>query len=174
MVIKNYLFQCKIAYKISVNALDFVKTTMNELNDLPWDYPDPFFIKRTVTPDEVDGYNHVNNTVYLKWMDECAWKHSEAVGLGIEQCQDLGKGMAVTRHEIDYLVSVYLGDEVIIGDWVTLNDSKLRAERTFQIIRLRDNKTVSRCVSSYVCTNLKNGRPTRMPLIFVERYKSIR
>jgi len=49
---------------------------------------------------------------------------------------------------------------------VTSNDGRLRAERRFQIIRMSDKKTVLRARSDYICTNLTNGRPARMPDIF--------
>jgi acyl-CoA thioester hydrolase len=49
---------------------------------------------------------------------------------------------------------------------VALNDGRLRAERRFQIIRIDDKKTLLRARSYYICTNLSNGKPARMPNIF--------
>ena len=83
-----------------------------------------------------------------------------------EKCRDINRGFAAVRHEIDYLSATYPGDKVAIANWVTSNDGRLRAERRFQIIRMDDKKTLLRARSDYVCTNLSNGRPTRMPEIF--------
>ena len=34
-----------------------------------------FEVKFTVTSADIDDLNHVNNVVYVKWMDEVAFKH---------------------------------------------------------------------------------------------------
>ena len=128
-----------------------------------WDYPQPFIIEHTSRSDEIDGYGHINNSVYVQWMDKCVWAHCDAVGLSFEVCQKIGKGFAAIRHEIDYLNATYEGEKVQIANWVTLNDHKLRAERRFQIIRVDGWVTLLRARSKYVCTDLKSGRPCRMP-----------
>lgn len=125
--------------------------------ELGWDYPEPHIIMHTATASEADGYGHINNSVYLSWLDQCIWDHCAAVAMPAEKCREL------IRHEIDYLASAYPDDQVAIANWVTSNDERLRAERRFQIIRLSDNKTLLRARSDYICTNLSNGRPARMP-----------
>jgi acyl-CoA thioester hydrolase len=115
---------------------------------------------------EADGYGHINNGVYLNWLDQCVWDHCDAMEIPAEKCREINRGFAVVRHEIDYLSSAYPDDKVAIANWVTSNDGKLRAERRFQIIRLEDNKTLLRARSDYICTNLKTGKPARMPDLF--------
>ena len=134
--------------------------------ELDWDYPEPHIIEHTATADEADGYGHVNNSVYLSWLDQCIWDHCAAVEMPAGKCREINRGFAAARHEIDYLASAYPDDDVAIANWVTLNDGRLRAERRFQVIRLNDKKTLLRARSYYICTNLRNGKPTRMPEIF--------
>ena len=131
-----------------------------------WDLPDPFIIEHTAEGAEVDGYGHINNSVYVQWMDRCVWNHCDAVGMSFEFCRELGKGFAAIRHEIDYLKASYAGDQVLIANWVTFNDQKLRAERQFQIIKIEGWTTLLRAKSKYVCTDLNSGRPCRMPAQF--------
>ncbi len=133
------------------------------LHELDWDYPEPYVIEHTASDEEADGYGHVNNSVYLKWLDQCVWAHCEAVNMGPGYCRQLNRGFAAIRHEIDYLTSAYPGDRVAVANWVTRNDGRLRAERRFQIIRLKDRRTLLRARSYYVCTDLASGRPARMP-----------
>ncbi|MCT4554577.1 MAG: acyl-CoA thioesterase [Pelagimonas sp.] len=135
------------------------------------DHPDPFWKYFRVTADDLDGFQHTNNAVYLKWMDATIWEHTRHVGLSEQACLDLNRGMAVARHEIDYLVSARLDDEIVVFNWVSANDGRLRASRQLQIVRLGDGKTLVRGQSHYVCTNLQTGRPTRMPEIFKTAYK---
>jgi len=49
------------------------------LSTLQWDYPAAHIIKHTATSDEADGYGHINNSVYLNWLDQCVWDHCKAV-----------------------------------------------------------------------------------------------
>lgn len=135
-------------------------------SELDWDYPEPHAIEHTALENEADGYGHINNSVYLQWMDQCVWSHCEAVEINPVFCRELNRGFAATRHEIDYLRAAYPGDSIAIGNWVTFNDNRLRAERRFQIIRLADGQTLLRARSYYVCTDLTTGRPARMPEIF--------
>jgi acyl-CoA thioester hydrolase len=133
------------------------------LHDLDWDYPEPHVIEHCATEEEADGYGHINNSVYLQWLDQCVWSHCDAVRMTPAFCRGLNRGFAATRHEIDYIASAYPGDRVAIANWVTLNDGRLRAERRFQIIRVEDGRTLLRARSFYVCTDLTTGRPVRMP-----------
>jgi acyl-CoA thioester hydrolase len=38
--------------------------------------PQPFSAMHEVAADEIDEYDHVNNAVYLTWLDRIAWAHS--------------------------------------------------------------------------------------------------
>lgn len=134
------------------------------------DYPEPFWRRFEVTEDDLDGFQHVNNAVYLKWMDATIWDHTRHVGLDEHTCMDLNRGMAAVRHDIRYLSSAFLGDQIVVYNWICDNDHRLRASRLIQVVRLNDQKTILRAQSDYVCTNLQTGRPARMPEEFKERY----
>lgn len=144
---------------------------MNEDISSLADYPNSYWKRFKVTPDDLDGFHHVNNAIYLKWMDATVWEHTRHVGLTEQACLDINRGMAAVRHEIDYLSSALLGDEIVVYNWLSANDGRLRASRLFQMIRLGDRKTILRAKSDYVCTNLTTGRPTRMPDEFKTGYK---
>ena len=66
-----------------------------------WDLPDPFAIEVVAGPETIDSYGHVNNTVYLGWLEQCAWAHSEAVGLSESRCLEMQRGMAVRTLRAD-------------------------------------------------------------------------
>jgi len=135
-----------------------------------WDHADPFVLPILVSASDIDSFGHANNAVYLRWLSQCAWAHSAAVGLPEPACVALRRGMAVRTIHLDLLASAYLGDALLVGDWLTANDRKLRATRTFQIICPARAVTLLRGQIDYVCINLDTGRPTRMPPEFLERY----
>lgn len=144
---------------------------MTTASDLNWSLPEPFIVSFDVAPADIDAYAHVNNTVYLRWIDAIAWAHSDALGMTAEYCQSIERGFAVHRHEIDYLAAAHLGDRVHVGTWITDLDERLRCLRRFQIIREGDCKTLVNAQTAYICTNLKSGKPTRMPPEFKTAYQ---
>ena len=133
---------------------------------MDWDLPEPFIHRRVAQPGEIDAYGHVNNTVYVVWLDECAWAHSTAVGLRLDTCLRLQRGMAVHRTQIHYIKSALAGDEIEVGTWPVLNDNRLRIDRRFQVRRKADGETLLRALLHYVCIDLVSGRAKRMPVEF--------
>ena len=119
---------------------------------------------------DIDAYNHVNNSVYLSWFDSAAWSHSAALGIPLEECTRIRRGMAAHRAEIDYQRAAVLGDRVSVATWIVSTDHKLRVERHFQVRREPDGETLARARTDYVCINLDSGRACRMPESFAERY----
>jgi acyl-CoA thioester hydrolase len=134
-----------------------------------WDHADPFFITVTVAPAAIDSYGHVNNTVYIGWLEQCAWAHSAAVGFPEEVCVEMARGMAVRNIKVDYLDACFEGDRILVGNWLIANN-KLRAVRRFQLINETRDRVVMRGEILYVCMNLDTGRPIRMPPEFVDAY----
>ena len=138
---------------------------------LNFDLPNPHTIELVVQPEHIDAYNHVNNSVYLNWFDRVAWSHSARLGIALEECVRLRRGMAAHRTEIDYLLAALLADEVVVATWIVSTDQRLRVERRFQVIRKRDAVTLARARTDYVCINLESGRAARMPEIFSRTYR---
>lgn len=64
---------------------------------------------------DIDELNHVNNVVYVQWMQDAATKHWNALTKGKKFDKYV---WVVKRHEIDYVRSAVLGDELTIHTWV--------------------------------------------------------
>lgn len=144
---------------------------MGSMNmNLPWDWPEPFVAGFKALPEHIDELRHVNNAVYVQWMESCAWQHSNTLGLGLAFFTELDRSMAVLRHEIDYLASAYLDDEVLMGTWLLKTGSRLKMDRLFQLVRPVDGVTLLRARTTFVCVQLSTGQPRRMPDAFIEGY----
>lgn len=50
-----------------------------------WELPAPFVIDIEVTAEDIDGLGHANNAVYVSWLERCAWRHSQFLGLDLVQ-----------------------------------------------------------------------------------------
>ena len=136
-----------------------------------WDFPEPFTLRLIVASDEIDDYNHVNNAAYVRWLDRCAWAHSTALGISIEDCKRMDRGMAVLRSQLEYLAAAYLDEAITVATWITHSDGKLRVSRRFQVMAEATGKTLLRASLEYVCLVLSSGRPARMPIEFNRHYR---
>ncbi len=74
-----------------------------------------FELKIPVLPQDIDQFAHVNNVIYLRWVQEVSTAHWNAAA---SKLQREAIGWVVVRHEIDYLNSALLGDEIIARTWV--------------------------------------------------------
>jgi acyl-CoA thioester hydrolase len=135
-----------------------------------WDRPHPF--TRAVVPQaaDIDGLNHTNNAVYVRWCEQVAWAHSEALGLSLADYRRLDRAMAIRRATYDYLLPSAEGEVLALGTWLTASDGKLAMTRRFQIVRDRDGATLLRGQWDLVCIEVASGRPRRMPPEFTQVY----
>ncbi|NQD77125.1 thioesterase family protein, partial [Pseudomonas sp. CM27] len=111
---------------------------------MSWDLATPFVIDLRVGSEDIDGLGHANNAVYVTWLERCAWRHSQRLGLDLAAYRRLDRAMAVVRHEIDYLAAGYEDDELQLATWIIDWDQRLRMTRRFQLKRPRDGVTLLR------------------------------
>jgi acyl-CoA thioester hydrolase len=111
-----------------------------------------------VVPEDIDAQDHVNNTVYLRWVQDVAIAHWQAVA-SPEAQQEIG--WVVVRHEIDYKAPGSLGDEVILRTWVG-EATRLRFERLTEILRKSDQRLLATARTLWVPINSATGKPTRV------------
>ena len=138
-----------------------------------WDLPAPFLASVAVAASDIDAYSHVNNAVYMTWFDRAAWEHSAALGLPIDRCLQLDRGMAVLHSVIAYLKPAVLGDTIRVATWLLPAAGKLRVRRRFQVRRETGGVTLARAEIEYACIELSSGRPARWPPEFRERYVAL-
>jgi acyl-CoA thioester hydrolase len=138
-----------------------------------FDLPRPHSIDLTVGTADIDAYQHVNNAVYVEWCDRTAWHHSAALGLPIERCLELNRGMAVIRTTIEYLRPALVDEVVTIATWLLPSESRLCVRRRFQILRKADDVTLARAEIDYACIVLSSGKPTRWPPEFHASYTAL-
>lgn len=136
----------------------------------PFRLPGAYVGAHQVMPAEIDEYDHVNNSVYLRWLDGIAWAHSAKLRLPLERCLDLRRGMAVRHTRLDYLTAAVIDDMLLIATWIVASDGRLRCSRRFEIIRASDGARVLEAEIDFFCLNLDTGKPSRFPTEFAENY----
>ena len=112
-----------------------------------------------VVPSDIDELGHVNNTVYLRWVQEAAIAHWQAIASAADQEAIV---WVVMRHEIDYKAPALLGDQVLLRTWVG-KASRLTFERHTEICRAADRHLLAQARTLWCPISSATGRPTRVP-----------
>ena len=87
--------------------------------------------KHIVTANEIDEYNHVNNVVYVQWMQNISDAHWKELS---KKATNIDYVWFVIRHEIDYKNQAVLGDEVTLRTWIGKTEG-IKSIRHFEIYR---------------------------------------
>jgi acyl-CoA thioester hydrolase len=115
-----------------------------------------FEIQIRVEPDDIDELGHVNNVVYLQWVQDVAVAHWRHAAPAADQASLL---WVVTRHEIDYRRPAFLKDEIILRTWVG-EAHRRDFERHTEIVRASSMKTLVRARTLWCPIEPRTGRPT--------------
>ncbi len=107
---------------------------------------------------DIDEMEHVNNTVYLRWVQDVATSHWRSVASAEAQTAFV---WVVLRHEIDYKAPALLADEVLLRTWVG-EASRLTFERYTQIMRRHDEQLLAQARTLWCPISTATGRPARV------------
>lgn len=123
------------------------------------DAHEPFELHLQVLEADIDRLQHVNNVVYLRWVQEAAEAHWAAAA-SAETQRDLF--WVVVRHEIDYRRPALAGDGIIARTWVGKARSPRAFERHTEILREQDRMLLARAMTLWCPMDMRTGRPTRV------------
>jgi len=120
--------------------------------------PVRFELAFPVSPADIDDLGHVNNVVYVRWVQDVAAAHWTAATTAAERA---GVGWVVLRHEIDYKHPARAGDEVVVCTWVG-PPAAATFERHTEILRAADRRVLARARSLWCPINPQTGRVQRI------------
>lgn len=118
----------------------------------------PFDLARRVEARDLDERAHVNNVVYLQWVQDAAAAHWSV--LAPERAREEVAWVAL-RHEIDYLKPALLGDDIAITTWVGVAEG-LSFERFTEMRRRSDEAVLARARTLWCPVDARTGRPRRV------------
>lgn len=112
---------------------------------------------------ECDGYNHVNNAVYLNYLETARMDYLMQIGFKYKEMVEQGYFLYVTHIDIYYKSSAYFGDDLTIET----TPVKLGAiSGVFhQVIKNQEGVI---CVEADVhWASVKDNRPAKIPAEFM-------
>ena len=115
-----------------------------------------FETKYTVKSSHIDELNHVNNVVYLQWIQDIANLHWTQ----LKKSEDTTDYVwVVIRHEIDYVGQALLGDSIVAKTWV----GKTGGIRSIRHVEFyKNNKLIVKAQTTFCLVNSKTFKPTRI------------
>jgi len=111
----------------------------------------------TPAPCDIDGMQHVNHSVYLRWIEDAVVAHWR----GAATPEELAAFHWVAlRHEIDYRAPAFAGDALTV---TTRLVEVRRARAWYETIVARDGLTLVEARSCWGCVDAASGRLTALP-----------
>ncbi len=113
----------------------------------------------TARPNDIDIMGHVNNAVWVRWMDEIATAHWHDRA----KAQDIARYVwVVTRHEIDYKGNVGPGEAVTARTFVPDPPRGARFDRRVDFFGADGALRVS-ALTTWAMIDQATGRLSRIP-----------
>jgi len=128
--------------------------------------PGIFNINPTVKWRDIDGAGHVNNAMYLAYIEDCGLQALAAFGWPIARMMESGFGIVARRYRIEYKQPALYGDELAVSTFVT-DVRRATAVRHCSISRLSDQALLAQAYITAVCIDLTSGQPRRFPANFL-------
>ena len=113
----------------------------------------------TAAPEHIDELGHVNNAVWVQWMEQVAVAHWRSVADADPQDAYF---WVVVRHEVDYLRAVLEGERITARTWVGDNLKGAKFDRHIEFVG-EDGKARVRSRTDWAIIDKASGRPIRIP-----------
>lgn len=118
-----------------------------------------FEMTLTARVEHIDVLGHVNNAVWVQWMEQVAVAHWEAVADPVHKDAYF---WVVVRHEIDYLRAAHEGDRIVARTWVGEAPKGARFDRHLEFTGA-DGKLCVKARTHWAIIDKAAGRPIRVP-----------
>ena len=123
----------------------------------------------TVPKTAIDGLGHVNNVVYLQWVQDVAedhWHHNSTD----KMLEDYA--WVALEHTIKYHAPAFEGEKITVETWIEKFEG-VRSIRRTKIYREADEKIVATALTNWCLLNMKTRKPMRIPKDFNAYYEEV-
>ena len=118
-----------------------------------------FELAFTARPEHIDELGHVNNAVWVQWIQDVAVAHWDTVA---EPAHKRDYFWVVARHEIDYRRPAHDGDVITARTWIDAAPKGARSTRVMEFTG-PDGKLCVRSRTEWAIIDKALGRPIRVP-----------
>ena len=130
-------------------------------------HPQAFRHQLKVQDSDIDELGHVNNVVYLRWVQEVAAAHWEHAAPDAMKKQYV---WVVLRHEIDYLRPAFSGDEIVGYTWIGEHKGA-RVERFVSLYTTESDKPIAEAKTNWCLLDAESKHPRRIDTRMVDTFQ---
>ncbi|HKX91653.1 MAG TPA: thioesterase family protein [Sphingomicrobium sp.] len=117
-----------------------------------------------IEPSDIDHMGHVNNAVYLKWVQEAVVEYWRSAAPPEAVARHLWVAL---KHEISYLKPTFLTDNVVAE---VIAEKVEGARAYFTTVLKRGQDVLSEVKSTWCCLDAATQRPARLARDVVGRF----
>ncbi|RXG24527.1 acyl-CoA thioesterase [Leeuwenhoekiella aequorea] len=128
-----------------------------------------FKLNITVPPEAIDNLGHVNNVIYLQWVQDVAeahWQHNST-----DEMLQIYAWVAL-EHTIKYHAPAFEGEQITIETWIEKFEG-VRSFRRTRIYRPADQKVLATAITNWCLLNMETRKPLRVPEGFAAYYEEV-
>jgi acyl-CoA thioester hydrolase len=112
---------------------------------------------------ECDAYGHMNNAVYLRYMQEAGIEAANAVGQGYEKLETMSRVWLPRFTEIEYLLPLEASEEVEVKTWVS-GFRRVVSRRRYEFGKTGGGQAIAQAFTDWVFLDQVSMRPASIPL----------
>lgn len=131
--------------------------------------PGVFVTRRRVAWSDLDPAQHLNNAMYLVYVEECGMQVIAAHGWPVSRMAAEGFAILLRRQQIQYLQPAFMDDELLISTWASAV-KRSTAIRHYTIRRAQDGAAIANIHTLGVWVDLTSGKPIRIPPGFISDF----
>jgi acyl-CoA thioester hydrolase len=120
----------------------------------------------TARASDIDELGHVNNAVWVRWVQDLATAHW-AVAASAEQAA--AYVWVVVRHEVDYMGNLAEGESVEARTWVASEAVGAKFDRFAEFSK--SGRVIVRARTTWAILSRESLRPLRVPKDVVARFE---
>jgi len=109
----------------------------------------------------MDQNGHVNNVIYVQWMQDVAILHCDATG-GTQATRAAEATWVARSHRIEYLKPAFSDETVVALSWV-VDFRRVRSLRRYRFMRQADDTLLARGETDWIFVDAQTGRPRTIP-----------
>jgi acyl-CoA thioester hydrolase len=118
---------------------------------------------------ELDSFGHVNNAVYLNYLEEARSEFLRQIGLSFHDLAGNGVHLVIVEAQVKYVSPARYGDEILI-EGAFRNVKPASAEIVYALTEAASDRLVATAMTRGAFVDAATGRPTRAPAAFRDAF----
>ena len=120
----------------------------------------------TVTPDDIDALDHVNNVRYVQWVQDAAEAHWNILATAEQKMQYI---WMVLSHQISYKGQAFLNDRIRVKTYVTRSEG-VTSVRVVEMYHEGSERLLARAETEWCLLKKDSKRPVRLSDDLIELF----